>query len=183
MNCKCGHDYARHSNGYCKVCPSRCRHFEASGDGLERTLLEYKPDIPCPRKGKPEIDMGNVFSAPDGKDYILSSDATIVPAEESKIYQKWLADQLGKQRASYEASAHPHSGWLGKIIGFVFSVIMLLVLTGPVMAAVSESAKLYSPQNSTVQTVLGIVPLMAAVVVLLSVVNMIAVECSQYDCC
>jgi hypothetical protein len=162
MNCKCGHDHARHSNGYyCKVCPSRCRHFEASGDGLERTLVT-------------PIETGKVFSAPDGKDYILSGDATIVPAEASKVYQKWLADQLEKQRASYEASAHP--GWFDKIVGFAFSVVMLLVLIGPVSAAISDSAKLYSPQGSTtIQTVLGIIPLMASVVVLLSIVGMIGI--------
>ena len=112
------------------------------------------------------MDMGNVFSAPDGKDYIISGDATVVPAEQSKVYQKWLNDQLEKQRASYEASAHPHS-WLGRIMGTAFAV---LVLIGPVSSAISESTKGTS-FSSTTQTILGLVPLMCAVTVLLMVFN------------
>lgn len=166
MNCKCGHDTARHTNGYCQACPSRCRHFEASEDGLERTLVT--PIGPAP--GQTVSDYA-VFKMPEGKEYVVSGDATVMPAEQSKVYQKWLADQIERQRAAYK---HPIS-WGDKIVGFVFSVIMLLVLIGPVSAAVADSAKIYSPQNQTVQTVLGIVPLMGAVVVLLSIVGMISI--------
>ena len=156
MDCRCGHDSARHSGGYCKACPSRCRQFEASVDGLERTLIT-------------PAETGKVFSAPDGKDYIISGDATVVPAEQSEVYQKWLGDQLEKQRASYEASAHPHS-WLGKIMGTVFAVVLMLIILGPVSSAITESTKGTSFSSAT-QTVVGVIPLMCAVTVLLMVFN------------
>jgi hypothetical protein len=169
MNCKCGHVSARHTNGYCQACPSRCRQFEASVDGLERTLVtpiktydEKIYSVRVPDHGS------NVFEA-GGKKYIIDGDSkTIVPAEQSEIYQKYIQKQI----ESYSESSRPRS-WFDKIAGSAFTIGLLIVLVGPVSSAISESAKLYSPENSSVQTVLGIIPLMAAVVVLLSIVGIV----------